>query len=142
MKIKILLTIAFVFWILSFGFSQNIKVKIQNIKLHYGTVYVALCNSAENFMTEKYKELTAKVSPSGEASVDFMKIPKGVYAIRVYHDTDLSGDLTTNLIGTPEEPFGFSNNPQIKMGPPSFELASFGLKKTDINLTINLLSVE
>lgn len=141
MKNKILFTIVFVFGIFSFGFSQNIKVQIQNIKLRYGMVYVALCNSAENFMTHKYKELTAKVSPSGEASVDFTKIPKGVYAIRVYHDTDSSGDLTTNLIGTPEEPFGFSNNPQIKRGPPPFELASFNVKN-NINLTINLLSVE
>ena len=141
MKIKFLLTFTFIFGVSSFGFSQNIKVEIQHIKLRFGIVYVALCNNAENFMTHKYKELTAKVSPSGEASVDFMKIPKGVYAIRVYHDTDSSGDLTTNLIGTPEEPFGFSNNPQIRRGPPPFELASFNVKN-DMNLTINLISVE
>ena len=141
MKIKLLLTVSLIVLMYSFGFSQSIKVKIQNIKLRYGIVYVALCNSEENFMTEKYKELTARVSPSGEASVDFTKIPKGKYAIRVYHDTDSSGDLTTNIIGTPEEPFGFSNNPQIRLGPPSFELASFKLK-SDVSLTINLLSVE
>ena len=140
MKTKILITFCIILGISMNSYSQSIKVKVQNIKNRQGIVHVALCNSAQEFMTEKYKELTGRVSANGDVLVDFTKIPKGIYAIRVYQDNDHSGDLTTNIIGIPEEPFGFSNNPRIRTGPPSFEVASFDFKD-DINLTINLLSV-
>jgi uncharacterized protein (DUF2141 family) len=123
------------------SYSQNIKVKIQNSKTRKGTVYVALCNDANEFLTEKYKELTSKVSPTGEANVEFTNIPKGNYAIRVYQDTDNSGDLNTSLFGIPEEPFGFSNNPRIRRGPPPFSSASFAVS-SNINLTINLIKIN
>lgn len=137
---KILLSVAIVFGINAIINAQSIKVKIQNVHVRQGIVHVALCKNAAEFMNEKFKGLAAKVSPTGEVEVDFMDIPKGIYAIRVYHDTDNSGDLTTSSIGIPKEPFGFSNNPTMKMGPPSFEVASFNLK-SDISLTINLLSI-
>ena len=141
MKNKILITFCILFSISARIYSQSIKVKVQNIKNRQGIVYVALCNNADEFMTEKYKELTGRVSANGDVLVDFTKIPQGKYAIRVYQDNDRSGDLTTSFIGIPEEPFGFSNNPRIKMGPPSFEVASFDFK-ADVNLTINLLSTQ
>jgi uncharacterized protein (DUF2141 family) len=123
------------------GYSQNIKVKIQNSKTRKGTVYVALCKDADDFLNEKFKELTSKVSPTGEANVEFTNIPKGNYAIRVYQDTDNSGDLSTSLFGIPEEPFGFSNNPRIRRGPPPFSSASFAVN-SNVNLTINLIKIN
>jgi uncharacterized protein (DUF2141 family) len=141
MKMNYLLTLSLFFGALTASYSQNIKVKIQSVKKHQGTLHVALCNNPDDFMSETYKQVAVKVPSTGEATIDFSKIPQGKYAIRVYVDTDNSGDLTTNLIGIPEEPFGFSNNPRIKLGPPTFEAASFDFKN-DINLTINLLSVK
>lgn len=120
--------------------AQNIKVKVQNIRQFQGVISVALCNNADDFMTETYKEIKAKVTPSGDINVEFAKVPKGTYAIRVYQDSDNSGDLTTNIIGIPEEPFGFSNNPRLKIGPPAFSEASFDVK-ADVNLVINLKQI-
>jgi uncharacterized protein (DUF2141 family) len=52
-------------------------------------------------------------------------LPKGKYAISIFHDTNEDGELSTNFIGIPKEPYGFSNNPKAKFGPPSFEQSLF-----------------
>lgn len=123
--------------------AQSIKVKVQNITQRQGVIHVGLCNSSEDFTEGKdtFKELTTKVGPTGEIEVVFNSIPKGKYAIRLYQDTDNSGDLTTNIIGIPKEPFGFSNNPRTQFGPPTFSDASFDLK-SDIILTVNLKQIN
>jgi len=41
----------------------------------------------------------------------------------------MNKELTTNFIGIPKEPIGFSNNARIKFGPPSFEEAKFNVEK-------------
>ncbi|MFM6853156.1 MAG: DUF2141 domain-containing protein, partial [Sphingopyxis sp.] len=45
-------------------------------------------------------------------------------AIAVVHDENGDGRLNT-LLAMPREGFGFSRNPALRMGPPSFESAAF-----------------
>ena len=52
-------------------------------------------------------------------------LPAGVYAVRVMHDVNGNGDLDSNLIGMPTEPFGFSNNARGNFGPPTFSDTKF-----------------
>ena len=40
-------------------------------------------------------------------------------AIRLFQDLDGDGELDKNAFGIPTEPFGFSNDPVIRFGPPS-----------------------
>ena len=40
-------------------------------------------------------------------------------AIRLFQDLDGDGELDKNAFGMPTEPFGFSNDPVIRFGPPS-----------------------
>ena len=53
-------------------------------------------------------------------TVEFATLPAGDYAIRFYHDVDGDGELDTNLMGIPSEPFGFSNNARGNFGPASW----------------------
>jgi uncharacterized protein (DUF2141 family) len=117
--------------------AQNIKVKVQNLNQKQGIVHARLCRDTDDFLGDKFKELASKISPSGEAEMVFNNIPTGKYVVWLYQDTDNSGDLTINVFGIPTEPFGFSNNPRIKIGPPAFSEASFDVKN-DVTLTINL----
>lgn len=45
----------------------------------------------------------------------------GVYGIALLHDENSDGKLNTNWLGIPKEGFGFSNNPGVYVGAPSFE---------------------
>ena len=49
----------------------------------------------------------------------------GNYAVSVIHDENGNRELDTNLIGIPTEGIGFSHNPRVTFGPPSFANASF-----------------
>lgn len=126
----------FIFWSNDIH-AQNIKVKVQNLIQRQGIVHARLCRDTDDFLGDKFKELASKISPTGEVEMIFNDIPTGKYVVWLFHDTDNSGDLTTNIFGIPTEPFGFSNNPRIRIGPPAFSEASFEVKN-DITLTINL----
>jgi uncharacterized protein (DUF2141 family) len=49
----------------------------------------------------------------------------GEYGLKMYHDVDADGELDTNMMGIPSEPFAFSNNARGSFGPASWSSASF-----------------
>jgi uncharacterized protein (DUF2141 family) len=74
---------------------------------------------------------------SGTASVTFKDVPKGTYAISVYHDENNNGTLDRNGFGMPTEGYGTSNDAKGFMGPPKFEDAKFTISnkaKANINI--------
>ena len=62
---------------------------------------------------------------AGQAgSIRLAGLGEGVYALSVLHDENGNGRLD-RLMAIPREGFGFSRNPRIRMGPPSFEEVRF-----------------
>jgi uncharacterized protein (DUF2141 family) len=57
-------------------------------------------------------------------TIRFEGIPSGIYAIALIHDENSNNKLDTSF-GMPKEGFGFSRNPPIHFGPPSFASAQF-----------------
>jgi uncharacterized protein (DUF2141 family) len=49
----------------------------------------------------------------------------GVYALAAYHDANSNGKFDRTSLGLPAEGYGFSNNPPIWFGPPSFRAVRF-----------------
>lgn len=121
--------------------TATVLVSVSSKKAYKGAIKVALCKDPETFMDELFLEGVAKPGTDGTISYTFKNVPMGTYAIRVFQDIDGDGKLSSNAFGIPEEPFGFSQNPKIKYGPPSFEQASFDLKN-NMSLNVNLLKIE
>lgn len=69
-----------------------------------------------------------------------VELPKGEYAISIYHDENNNKELDTNFVGIPKESFGFSNNAIGLMGPPSFEKAKIILN-ADKKIQIKFKSI-
>jgi uncharacterized protein (DUF2141 family) len=65
-----------------------------------------------------------RVRLSGPESRVTLDLPPGRYALVAFHDRNGDGKLDRNLLGMPTEAYGFSNNAQANMGPPSFEDAA------------------
>lgn len=74
------------------------------------------------------------------AMLRFEGLPSGTYALALIHDENGNGRLDT-VMGIPREGFGFSNNPAIRFGPPSFKSASVGITSgtTDEQVKIKYL---
>lgn len=69
----------------------------------------------------------------GEATGDrvtlrFAGLKPGTYAIKAFHDLNGDGQLNMNPFGMPTEPFAFSNNAVVRMGPPAWSEAAFEVR--------------
>jgi uncharacterized protein (DUF2141 family) len=64
---------------------------------------------------------------SATARVDFADLAPGQYAFRMFHDVNGDGQMNTNVMGIPTEPFAFSNNARGSFGPARWEDAAFTL---------------
>ena len=51
----------------------------------------------------------------------------GRYAAIAFHDENGNGKLDKNFLGVPTEPYGFSNDAQGFLGPPTFDAAAVAL---------------
>ena len=63
----------------------------------------------------------------GELVRTELQLPLDDYALTVFYDADGDGELDTNFIGIPKEPFAMSNNAVAKFGPPKYNEAVFTL---------------
>lgn len=71
------------------------------------------------------------------ATLRFDNLPSGTYALALIHDENGNGKLDT-VMGIPREGFGFSNNPAIRFGPPSFKSASVGIASGESDEMVRL----
>lgn len=114
-----------------------LQLRIKNIKHDQGKLFIAVFNTDESFMKDGYTYEIVPVESIADQIVE-LKLPQGVYAITIFHDVNENNELNTNFIGIPKEPYGFSNNPKIKFGPPNFEQTSFDLIKDNQEIEILL----
>lgn len=127
-----------VFLVGGFAQAQNISLEVtmNGFKNAKGKVKVGLYDSEANFLKAPYKSAVADIQ-SGTASATFKDIPKGTYAVSVYHDENDNGKLDRNSFGMPTEGYGTSNDAKGFMGPPKFEDAKFTISnnaKARINI--------
>lgn len=120
--------------------AQNLTVHIQGIEQDKGKVFVALFNSQETWLKQSFKSLEQDVT-GATCTVTFTDLPKGEYAIAIFHDENGNGTMDFGKMGIPIEKFGFSNDAKCVMGPPVFEDAKIVFEK-DAESTINLQKVE
>jgi uncharacterized protein (DUF2141 family) len=136
MKKIILLSILLISPIKTFAF--DINVEILNVKNNIGKIYIALYNSKDTFLvrSKMYKGLIREAE-SNTMTCTFQNIPKGTYAIALFHDENLNEKLDKNFFRIPTEGYGISNNAQPMFGPPRFDNAKFNVDSnyhTQINM--------
>jgi len=111
-----------------FGF--DIKVTAIDIPNSKGKIYIGLFNKAQGFreVNKTFKQMSMQID-SSRVSYTFHNIPKGTYAISIFHDANNNGKLDTNFLGIPKEAYGFSHNIRHIMRATSYNEAKFVLGK-------------
>jgi uncharacterized protein (DUF2141 family) len=118
----------------------SLQVSISGASSDTGSIRILVFSKPSGF-PDQVKQAVRSISlppKSGKAIFKLTDLPAGTYAIGVIHDLDNNGKLSTNAVGYPTEKFGFSKNPKVYFGPPSFEKAAFVLGKTAVSLEISL----
>jgi len=104
----------------------NLTLVISELRNQKGEVCVALFESKAGFPEDDTQAICNDCFTVSELplSISF-EVPYGSYAVSVLHDENKDGELNTNLLGIPKEGIGFSNDPRIIKGTPSFEKTRF-----------------
>ena len=108
-----------------------LQLTIDNIRTDQGPIMIQIMNS-EAVFNGNGAATASLMLPAREGSVHVVidALPPGEYAVRVMHDVDGNGELKTNLVGIPKEPWGISNNATGRFGPPKWKDARFTLPAT------------
>ena len=119
--------------------TSELTITVNNIKHIEGTIEIGLFNKGDRFLEEgqAYKTLSVQVKSKSETFV-IKDLPKGEYAISLYHDKNSNGKCDRNLIGIPKEPYAFSNNFKPRFSAPTFKDCEFDLS-SDHSMEIKLL---
>lgn len=110
--------------------AQSIQeVHITNIEKKKGTLYVGWYDNKKAFMKPKQTVFVKMIAVDNQDEVKavFDKIPAGKYAISVFLDENDNEDLDRNLVGIPQEKYGFSN------GTPAMRPATFSEAQIEVN---------
>jgi len=68
----------------------------------------------------------------------FEELPFGEYAIKLFHDENMNGELDSNFLGIPTEDYGFSNNVRGTFGPADYDDAKFLFEQTEMTMNISV----
>lgn len=114
----------------------TLRISVKDLETNGGRIMIAVFNSPDSFLMKPFKVMAIPADniSSNPASLN---LPRGVYAVSLFQDTNNNGILDTGAYGIPTEKYGFSNDAEAIMGPPVFEKCSFQFKG-DTNITISL----
>lgn len=125
------------------GMTSKLTVQVAGVRNSKGQIAIALFHEGEGFPGDKsraFRTLQVRIDPQTlRAQVALNDLPPGVYAVSVFHDENLNGQLDKNVFGIPKEGYGASNNPKRSMGPPKFAEAKFQLDQPEKVIEISLL---
>lgn len=114
-----------------------VKVKVTRVSAKKGEILAALFASDKGFpdnASAAYK-VARGTAVNGTATLEFSNVPKGTYAIALFHDTNNDGELNTNMLGIPKEGYGVSNNVKNLFSGPGYKQCAFQ-HTTETSLTI------
>lgn len=119
--------------------SPVLTVTVPNINPVQGEIQVSVFNSKTSFLKEgkEYKIYRFKVDKaSGKFVIN--DLPKGEYAMIIYHDKNNNKEMDRSMLGIPKEGFGFSKNFKPKLSGPGFGDCSINLN-ADMEIDIKLM---
>jgi len=119
----------------------DLEVRVSGLRSANGLLLVSLFDAAEGFPDAADRALQTRtaVLNKGLDPFRFSGLPHGAYAVAVLHDENGNGKMDVNFLGIPKEGAGASNNPEPRMGPPSYEECRFALNSDRLALDIDLV---
>ena len=106
----------------------TVEVSITGLRNSKGQILVCLTTNPKAFPDCSKDKGSVRMAVKAADAGDFLiRAPAdGTYAIAVVHDENANNKMDMALF-LPKEGFGFSRNPAIGIGPPSFKSASLAV---------------
>ena len=118
----------------------RLYVDVEGVRKAEGLIAVTLyADDSERFLAKRgslYVGRTPATAP--KTTVCIMLPSTGTYVLGVYHDADADRSYDRTAIGLPAEGYGFSNNPAVILGLPSFRSVRLAVPRNNMRTSIRL----
>lgn len=104
--------------------AQNLTLEVHGIEKAEGQLYVAIYRSKETFLKKPLAAFRVDVKEK-VLSIPCQGMPAGTYSISLFQDENGNRKLDTGIFGIPKEKYGFSNDAEGVIGPPSYDKCRF-----------------
>ena len=107
-----------------------LALAITNVRQASGTIWVGVYQAEDFLDREKARLVACRVNAEGMITMDIDGLEEGKeYALGLFHDLNDNGELDTNWLGLPAEPWAFSGRLRSKLRLPRFGEVSFVYRK-------------
>ncbi len=109
-----------------------------------GLMKLELYNADDGFLSKSGRLRSVRVAAVEGSQMICINVPQaGVYGVAGYHDRDGNRKLKKKWDFTPREPYGLSNNPEIKSRRiPKWEEVAFTVSPTGVDIEIILVDLK
>lgn len=120
------------------GQLQPLSMALEGLRSTKGQILVCVARLPSYFPDcSKDPDKRHFIVPAKGGAVSLGQLAPGNYAIAIIHDENGNGKLDT-FAGIPREGVGFSRNPVLRFGAPSFQSASFAVTGGAVEQDIKL----
>ena len=122
--------------------AETLTITIADIRESEGRLMIQVANSEKGFEFSEDSVAPPPVAISQLAEAGEMTfevtLPPGIYGARVLHDLNGNGEMDSNFVGMPKEPWAFSNNATGRLGPAKWQDAKFEISgDTAVEIRLN-----
>ncbi|MHA6766491.1 DUF2141 domain-containing protein [Sphingobium ummariense] len=117
---------------------QPLSIDLLGLRSERGQVLICVTRRPDHFpdcRDDPEKRHFSVPAKGGDVALGL--VDPGNYAIAIIHDENGNGRLDT-FVGIPREGVGFSRNPALRFGAPSFRSASFPIAGSAVEQDVRL----
>ncbi|NLM00575.1 MAG: DUF2141 domain-containing protein [Treponema sp.] len=115
-----------------------LTIKIQNVIVNDGTIYVSVFYSEQGFKNKK-ADMVFPIDPTNSIIHHKLTLAKGEYGISIHQDVNGNEEMDYGLFGIPKEPYGFSNM-KGKVPPKNFDTLKIIMDNSNKEIVIPFVS--
>ncbi len=118
--------------------TATLTIELSKLRNQEGVVCIALFDSAAGYPDDASQAVrtgTFEIT-SIPLVITFDELPYGTYGVASFHDENADAKINKNLLGIPKEGIGFSENPPLWKGAPSFEKIDFDFNPDNTRISI------
>ena len=117
---------------------QPLSITVQGLRSGKGNFLICVTRNAHYFPDcSGDPDKRHFTMPASAAVIPLGGVTAGDYAIAIIHDENGNGKLDT-FAGIPREGVGFSRNPALRFGAPSFRSAQFAVQTAPVRQDVKV----
>jgi uncharacterized protein (DUF2141 family) len=117
--------------------ASTVQITVHGVRNNRGHIRIGICRKNE-FLSEACRYHAVVPARAGDVMVSIADVPPGQYGVAAYQDEDDSGKLKRNFFGMPKEDLGFSRDPSLRFGPPSFAQSAIPIGNENARIALTL----